>query len=261
MGQSVANRCRDRVQFSRCCRMSRILILLAFAAVSQAAIAPAGEYEGAEEGVAFTEEDKLKLVQELEDEELTKEIETLVRNLDDYQLEQLEAILAKDLDAASELDMLMAELEELGMEKEDVEDLLGLAEMMAKFLRKVPEVERSMEEDSEYSLDDNVKMYLLGLPNNLGPLGFFALHSVLQDEDDIVDVKITDFEPAPEAAAATKTVEPVGDVIARKKRAKEEAAAAATASAAAPQPQAQYKAEDDIVAKIMERRRRAILEN
>jgi len=242
--------------------MSRLLILLAFAAVSQAAIAPAGEYEGAEEGVAFTEEDKLKLVQELEDEELTKEIETLVRNLDDYQLEQLEAILAKDLDAASELDMLMAELEELGMEKEDVEDLLGLAEMMAKFLRKVPEVERSMEEDSEYSLDDNVKMYLLGLPNNLGPLGFFALHSVLQDEDDIVDVKITDFEPAPEAAAAaTKTVEPVGDVIARKKRAKEEAAAAAAASAAAPQPQAQYKAEDDIVAKIMERRRRAILEN
>jgi len=244
--------------------MARLLILLALAAVSQAAIAPAGEYEGAEEGVTFTEEDKLKLVQELEDEELTKEIETLVRNLDDDQLEQLEAILAKDLDAASELDMLMAELEELGMEKEDVEDLLGLAEMMAKFLRKVPEVERSLEEDSEYSLDDHVKLYLLGLPNNLGPLGFFALHSVLQDEDDIVDVKITDFEPAPEAAAeaaaTTKTVEPVGDVIARKKRAKEEAAAAA-ASAAAPKPQVQYKAEDDIVAKIMERRRRAILEN
>ena len=58
----------------------------------------------------------------------------MVGNLDDEQLEQLEAILAKDLDEASEMDMLMAELKELGMDQEDIEDLLELAGMMTKFV-------------------------------------------------------------------------------------------------------------------------------
>jgi len=234
----------------------RSLILLALVAASQAAIAPAGEYESAGEGTHFTEEDKLRLVKQLEDDELSKEIENLVGNLDDEQLEQLEAILAKDLDEASEMDMLMAELKELGMDQEDIEDLLELAGMMTKFLQKVPEVEEAVLTDSSsYNLEDNVKLYLLGLPNNLGPLGFFALHSVLQDGDeDIVDVKIGEFEP-------DTTVESVGDVITRKRRAKEAAAAAPRAEVKVEAPKAENKEPEDLVAKILERRRRAILEN
>jgi len=231
------------------------LLLLALVAACQAAIAPAGEYESAGEGTNFTEEE-LRLVKELEDEKLSKEIENLVGNLDDEQLEQLEAILAKDLDEASEMDMLMAELKELGMDQEDIEDLLELAGMMTKFLQKVPEVEEAVLTDSSsYSLEDNVKLYLLGLPNNLGPLGFFALHSVLQDGDeDIVDVKIGEFEP-------DTTVESVGDVITRKRRAKEAAAAAPRAEVKVEAPKAENKEPEDLVAKILERRRRAILEN
>jgi len=231
------------------------LILLALVAACQAAIAPAGEYESAGEGTNFTEEE-LRLVKQLEDEELSKEIENLVGNLDDEQLEKLEAILAKDLDEASEMDMLMAELKELGMDQEDIEDLLELAGMMTKFLQKVPEVEEAVLTDSSsYSLEDNVKLYLLGLPNNLGPLGFFALHSVLQDGDeDIVDVKIGEFEP-------DTTVESVGDVITRKRRAKEAAAAAPRAEVKVEAPKAENKEPEDLVAKILERRRRAILEN
>jgi len=231
------------------------LILLALVAACQAAIAPAGEYESAGEGTNFTEEE-LRLVKQLEDEELSKEIENLVGNLDDEQLEKLEAILAKDLDEASEMDMLMAELKELGMDQEDIEDLLELAGMMTKFLQKVPEVEEAVLTDSSsYNLEDNVKLYLLGLPNNLGPLGFFALHSVLQDGDeDIVDVKIGEFEP-------DTTVESVGDVITRKRRAKEAAAAAPRPEVKVEAPKAENKEPEDLVAKILERRRRAILEN
>merc|ERR1712212_795305 len=105
----------------------RSLIFLALVAAGQAAIAPAAEYEDAQAGIRFTEEDKLRLVKELEDEELSKEIENLVSNLDDEQLEQLEEILAKDLDEASEFDMLMAELKEMGMDEEDIKDLLELS--------------------------------------------------------------------------------------------------------------------------------------
>merc|ERR1712212_721870 len=227
----------------------RSLIFLALVAAGQAAIAPAAEYEDAQAGIRFTEEDKLRLVKELEDEELSKEIENLVSNLDDEQLEQLEE--------ASEFDMLMAELKEMGMDEEDIKDLLELSGMMTKFLNKVPEVEQAVLVDSPYTLEDNVKLYLLVLPNNLGPLGFLALHSVLQDgDDDIVDVKIGEFEPG-------TTVESVGDVITRKRRAKEEAAAAAPKSEVKVQQpsKAEEKETEDLVAKILERRRRAILEN
>merc|ERR1711962_186383 len=219
----------------------RSLIFLALVAAGQAAIEPATEYEDAQTGIRFTEEDKLRLVKELDDE----------------QLEQLEEILAKDLDEASEFDMLMAELKEMGMDEEDIKDLLELSGMMTKFLNKVPEVEQAVLVDSPYTLEDNVKLYLLGLPNNLGPLGFLALHSVLQDgDDDIVDVKIGEFEP-------DTTVESVGDVITRKRRAKEEAAAAAPKSEVKVQQpsKAEEKETEDLVAKILERRRRAILEN
>ena len=50
-----------------------------------------------------------------------------------------------------------------------------------KFLTKIPEIEKKLElEDDEYTLEDHCKLYLLGLPNKLGPLGFLALHSILE---------------------------------------------------------------------------------
>ena len=84
-------------------------------------------------------------------------------------------------------------------------------------MRRVPDLEEKLELGEE-SLEDHVKLYLLGLPNKLGPLGFLGLHSILQDDEDIVDVKIEGFEPAP---AASSSVYPVGDAITRRLQAKQ----------------------------------------
>jgi len=48
-------------------------------------------------------------------------------------------------------------------------------------LARVPGLAVKLNADEDgFTLEDNVKMYLLGLPNKLGPLGFIALHSVLE---------------------------------------------------------------------------------
>jgi len=189
------------------------VFLVCLFSASYAAVAPSTSRN------SFSEDDKAKLIQDLEDEELSKEVENLIANLDEDQLAKLEDILSKDLDAESELSMIQDELEEMGMDPEDINDLLDLAAMMTKFLSKVPELDLGEDED-DYSLEDHVKLYLLGLPNRLGPLGFLALHSVLQTDEDIVDVKIEGFEPNPEAAEAANTasVTPLGDIITRKRR-------------------------------------------
>jgi len=189
------------------------LILFGLLSSSYAAVAPKTNFEN-----SFSEEDKAKLIQDLEDEELSKEVENLISNLDEDQLAKLEEILSKDLDAESELSMIQDELLEMGMEQEDINDLLDLAALMTKFLDKLPELELG---EDEYSLEDHVKLYLLGLPNRLGPLGFIALHSVLQTDEDIVDVKIEGFEPNPEVAkepTPDSSVTPLGDIITRRRR-------------------------------------------
>merc|ERR1719516_883756 len=128
---------------------------------------------------------------------------------------------------------------------------------MTKFLSKVPEVEQQLEDD-EYSLEDNVKLYLLGLPNKLGPLGFLALHSVLEtDESDIVDVKIGSFEPA--NANTDGSVVSLGDDLTRRKAAA--ASATSATSATAPADDASKSGDSaksgDLVADILARRRRS----
>jgi len=240
------------------------LLFVGLIASSHGAVAPNVPKDQA----AFTEQEKLNLIQELEDEELAKAVEALITNLDADQLAKLETILSKDLDSEAELSMIQAELGEMGMDMEDINDLLDLASLMTKFLSKVPEVEQQLEDD-EYTLEDHVKLYLLGLPNKLGPLGFLALHSVLQTDDDIVDVKIEGFQPDPAAAkeAATASVTPVGDIIARKRRESQHKAANPIPHNAYQVPKT-YKAKStqsaddqvnaDIVAKLMERRRRSI---
>lgn len=155
------------------------------------------------------------LLRQLEDAKLAKEIEKLVANLNDDQLDQLEAILAKDLDTQSEFSMLLEELQEMGMQEDDIEDLNELANMMNKFLLHVPDLDKQLRlEQGSYNLLDNCKLYLLGLPNKLGPLGFLALHSVLLDDVDehVGDVRVEGFEPPAslvQAAADAPRVEPV----------------------------------------------------
>jgi len=150
--------------------------------------------------------DKEALLQELEEAELLKELETLVQNLDDEQLELLESIMGKDIDEATEFDMIVAELKAMGMDEEDINDLNQLSELMYEFLIQVPEVATKLELSHDYDLLDNVQLYLLGLPNKLGPLGYIALHHVLEDDGE--DGKVVDVIVEPVAATKEKEVVP-----------------------------------------------------
>jgi len=143
----------------------------------------------------MTEEQKEDLIQELEDAQMLKELEILIKNLDDEQLDKLETILVqKDTDHSTEFGMIMTELKSMGVDDEDIEDLKQLASLMNEFLVQVPLLEEKLEMKGHTDLLDNIQLYLLGLPNKLGPLGFIALHHVLDSGDDdlghgdIVDV-------------------------------------------------------------------------
>lgn len=215
--------------------------------------------------------DKLKIMEDLQDAEVIREVEQLIEGLDDVTLAKLEKILSDDLTAESELKMIQDELTEMGMDTEDIQDLLDLAALMTEFLNKVPDVEAAVVGEDDYSLEDNAKLYLLGLPNKLGPLGFLALHSVLEsDESNIVDVKIGSFEPmavapakaAKAAKAATdSSVLSLGDELTRRKAAAaasvgaKASGAAATASGAVATGAGKS---DDLVADILARRRRSL---
>jgi len=261
------------------------LFLLALVSSTYAAVAPSVP-KGQD---TFNYDAKAQLIQDLEDQQLIKEVEKLIENLDEDQLTKLQSILDKDLDKETELSMIKDELLELGMEQEDVDDLLDLSTMMVKFLEKIPELDLG---DDETSLDDHVKLYLLGLPNRLGPLGFIALHSVLQTDEDIVDVSVEGFTPDESVAPSTASVTPLGDLITRKRResqakkpihvhnasqvpksgpaaakpksfksSKTAAPAQATYSKTAQQAapaQATYAGKPDIVSEIIARRKRAM---
>merc|ERR1739842_57733 len=103
----------------------------------------------------------------------------------------------------------MGELKEMGMDEDDVEDLKHLAEMMHEFLHQIPSLAQKLELKKDYDLLDNVQLYLLGLPNKLGPLGYIALHSVLEElEEDgkIVDIKVESAAPSTTTPAPETTV-------------------------------------------------------
>merc|ERR1712058_222615 len=95
---------------------------------------------------------------------------------------------------AAEFDMILAELVEMGMVEENVHDLKQLAALMYEFLIQVPEISSKLKLIKEYDLLDNIQLYLLGLPNKLGPLGYIALKQVLEEIDEadgeIVDIKV-----------------------------------------------------------------------
>jgi len=140
----------------------------------------------------------------------------------------------------------MAELKELGMEAGDIEDLTDLAMMMEKFLTRVPGIEEKIGAESDYTLLDQIKLYLLGLPNDIGPLGFVALHSVLEaDDEDIVDVQVGEFTPDQEVA-------PVDEYLQRKKLLAAEKAAESAA--------AEEEVTAELIKDILNRKRRAAVE-
>merc|ERR1719233_2287156 len=184
----------------------------------------------------------------------------MIDTLSAEELDQLEAILGKPLDEKAELQMIQAELEQLGMDPQDVQDMFDLAEMMKKFLLKIPDVDTKLQlAEDDYSLEDHCKLYLLGLPNKLGPLGFLALHSILESAGEaIVDVELGSFVADDQVQGPTD-VTPLGDLFSRKRRQLEAMAAAAeearSEEAAEPSEEA---VDDDIVASILKRRRRSV---
>jgi len=164
---------------------------------------------------------KEALVQELEDAQLLKELEILVKNLDDEQLEKLEKIMGKDIDETTEFDMIVNELKDMGMEDSDIADLKQLAQLMHEFLSQVPEIGEKLDFHHEYDLLDNIQLYLLGLPNKLGPLGYIALHHVLEeeaDEGEVVDVVIEPVVTVSSTQAPRVTEKAVNQPIALRRR-------------------------------------------
>merc|ERR1719285_394397 len=53
----------------------------------------------------------------------------MIDTLSAEELDQLEAILGKPLDEKTELQMIQAELQQLGMDPQDVQDMFDLSEM------------------------------------------------------------------------------------------------------------------------------------
>merc|ERR1719233_102333 len=187
----------------------------------------------------------------------------MIDTLSAEELDQLEEILSKPLDEKAELQMIQAELEQLGMDPQDVQDMFDLSEMMKKFLLKIPDVDTKLQlAEDDYSLEDHCKLYLLGLPNKLGPLGFLALHSILESAGEaIVDVELGSFVADDQVQGPTD-VTPLGDLFSRKRRQLEAMAAKAAAAEEARSDEAAEPSEedvdDDIVASILKRRRRSV---
>merc|ERR1711931_236418 len=133
------------------------------------------------------------------------------------ELDQLEAILGKPLDEKTELQMIQAELQQLGMDPQDVQDMFDLSEMMKKFLLKIPDVDTKLQLASDdYSLGDHCKLYLLGLPNKLGPLGFLALHSILESADE--EARSARLDEAAEGSEEDVDDDIVASILKRRRR-------------------------------------------
>lgn len=130
------------------------------------------------------EKDLLKKMTSAEEKELIKELDFLIENMDDKQLQELIAIIGQDLDDSSEFDQISEVLVEMGLEEEDIEDLKLLADMMHDFLSQVNNINAKLELSAPKDLMDNIQLYLLGLSNKLGPLGFMALHHVLEADEE-----------------------------------------------------------------------------
>jgi len=90
---------------------------------------------------------------------LRREVENLVENLSDQnQLELLETIMGRGHDESTEFDLITAELKDMGIDEEDIEDLKQLSELMYEFLRQIPALVTKLQLEEEYDLLDNVQV-------------------------------------------------------------------------------------------------------
>ena len=85
-----------------------------------------------------------------------------MKNLSDQnQLELLETIMGRGHDESTEFDLITAELKDMGMDEEDIEDLKQLSELMYEFLKQIPSLVTKLQLVEEYDLLDNVQVCLL----------------------------------------------------------------------------------------------------
>ena len=108
-------------------------------------------------------------------------MEDLITSLDEEQLIQIDAVLSQDLNKFSD-DEAIKDLEKIGLDQDHILDLKYLSQLMHDYLSQVEGIDSKLELGEEQDLMDNIQMYLLGAPNKLGPLGFFGLQHVLEDE-------------------------------------------------------------------------------
>merc|ERR1712083_467212 len=113
-----------------------------------------------------------------------------------------------------------------GMDESEVHDLKQLAALMYEFLAQVPEIATKLNLEKDYDLLDNIQLYLLGLPNKIGPLGYIALHNALEEDDEgIVDVVVEPFistTAAPTTTASTNDEAKASPTYRRKRSAVEQ---------------------------------------
>ena len=115
------------------------------------------------------------------DEDFVKTMEDLITSLDEEQLVKIDAVLSQELNKFSDEEAIK-NLEKIGLDQDHILDLKYLSQLMHDYLSRVEGIDSKLELSEEQDLMDNIQMYLLGAPNKLGPLGFFGLQHVLEDE-------------------------------------------------------------------------------
>merc|ERR1719153_1063273 len=76
-------------------------------------------------------------MENVDEAELRKELESFIENVDEKSLSRLEEIIDKELTDENKLNEIGDELELIGLEKKDVEDLKYIADKMTAFLLEV----------------------------------------------------------------------------------------------------------------------------
>ena len=110
---------------------------------------------------------KEELLEELQEAQILKEWEIIVKNLDDEQLDNIEDILAKNLERNREFEMIMLELKAMGMDEQDISDLKQLAEFMHEFLIQIPNLKIKLEIANNNDLLDNIQVFSIDLSSNV----------------------------------------------------------------------------------------------
>merc|ERR1712098_393101 len=133
---------------------------------------------------------------QLKDEELIKELDELLESIDGTETDDLRTVIDnEDLPQLEEFEQILEKLKEIGYDDDDIEYLYRVALLMFEFLNEVEDIVKRLYLEDDGDLMDNILLYLLGMKNPMGPLGFVALHHILpelraSEDGEIVDVKV-----------------------------------------------------------------------